>query len=134
MNVEELIPLALSRREQFVVAEKHGAAHIGSGTVRVLATPWMIAFMEITARKMLDEPLPDSHTTVGTHVDVRHHAASPIGAKVEVRMEVISQQGKRIQLSAEIYHGDKLIGSGQHERVIIEKEKFLARLPKGSEK
>ncbi len=130
MISEGKIQAGLSSRAQFKVKEEHGAAHIGSGTISVLATPWMIAFMEITARKMLDEHLPNTHTTVGTHVDVRHLAPSPIGAEVEARVKIISRENKRIHLSVELFYGEIQIGSGSHERFIIEKAKFIERLEK----
>jgi predicted thioesterase len=128
MISEEKIQVGLSSKAQYEVEEEHGAAHIGSGTVRVLATPWMIAFMEITARKMLDAHLPETHTTVGTHVDVRHLAPSPIGAMIEARVEIIARDKNRIQLSVGLFWNKTQIGSGSHERYIVLKEKFIEKL------
>lgn len=125
---KESIRIGLTRREEFLVKEEHSATHVGSGTVRVLATPWMIAFMEITARKLLDEHLPDSHTSVGTHVDVRHVAAAKVGASVEARVELLSVEDRRVGLSVQVLQGDRQIGVGSHVRVIVDKKKFLARV------
>lgn len=130
LNMEESNPIrvGLTRKETFLVEEEHSAPHVGSGTVRVLATPWMIAFMEITARKLLDEHLPDSHTSVGVHVDIHHVAAAKVEAVLEAKVAVISYEGRRIGLSVKVAEGDRVIGEGSHQRVIVDKEKFLARV------
>jgi fluoroacetyl-CoA thioesterase len=128
MISEDKIKVGLSSIAHYMVEEEHGAAHIGSGSIRVLSTPWAIAFLEITARKMLDEHLPDTHSSVGTHVDVRHLAPSPIGAEVEARVGIISRDRKKIHLSVDLLRGDETIVSGSHARFIIEKAKFIERL------
>lgn len=130
MNAEQAIKVGMSRQEAFQVEEQHSAAHLGSGTVKVLATPWMIAFMEITARKLLDEHLPDSHTSVGTHVDVHHLAACGLGSQVQAQVEVLGREGRRVMLSVRLLEEDREIGAGKHERVIVDKEKILARVQK----
>ena len=127
MNREHLIDIGLARTQTFTVEETHSAAHLGSGTVSVLSTPSMILFMEITARSLLDEHLPDTHTTVGVHLDVRHLAACPIGVQVEARVGVIAVEGRKVQPSVEVWQGDKQLGDGQHARVIVDKARFLEK-------
>jgi predicted thioesterase len=128
MEISQEIRVGIGTSEEFLVEDQHSAPHVGSGTVRVLATPWMIAFMEITARKMLDTHLAPELTSVGTHVDVRHLAAAKLGSSVRASVEIIAMEGRRITLSVRALVGEKEIGSGQHERVIVDKAKFLARL------
>ena len=79
MEFVEILHVGMAREETFVVASEHLAAHVGSGSARVLATPWMIAFMERTARDLLAEALPEGYSSVGVHVNVRHLAPSPAG-------------------------------------------------------
>ena len=122
------IRVGLTRKGTFQVQEEHSAAHLGSGSLRVLATPWMIAFMEITARKLLDEHLPESHTSVGVHVDVHHLSAAKVGASVEAQVELHIHEGRRVGLSVKVVEGDRVIGEGSHQRVIVDKKKFLARI------
>ena len=62
---------------EFEVQDRHTAAHIGSGTVKVLATPVMIAFIEITALELMGQSLEEGYTSVGTRLDIRHLAPSP---------------------------------------------------------
>ena len=121
------IAAGLSKNQAFLVEEQHSAAHIGSGIVSVLSTPSMIAFMEITARGLLDDYLPDTHTTVGVHVDVHHLAACPVGAEVMARVAVLSVEDRRVTLSLEVWQGEKQLGHGLHERVIVDKARFLER-------
>ena len=84
---ENTITPGISLELEFEVLPEHSAAHIGSGTVQVLSTPSMIAFMEITALKLLDAQLPEGSSSVGSHVDVRHLAPSLVGCTVRVRAE-----------------------------------------------
>jgi predicted thioesterase len=127
MDIEHTIVAGLTRDQTFTVEEEHSAEHIGSGTVGVLSTPSMIAFMEITARTLLDKHLPDSHTSVGVQVSVSHLAACPLGAEVEARIEVLSVDGRRVTLTVEAWHGDTNLGAGTHQRVIVDKERFLEK-------
>ncbi|MDH3942474.1 MAG: thioesterase family protein [Anaerolineae bacterium] len=128
MNPDHKIKPGASRSEIFTVEERHTALHIGSGKVGVLATPWMIAFMEINTRKMLDELLPEGYTTVGTHVDVSHRAPAALGSQVSAYGEVQTVDGKRITLAVKVTQGDTTIGEGRHQRYIIDSGRFLQRL------
>lgn len=112
---------------EFVVEEEHSAAHLGSGSMRVLSTPSMILFMERTARIMMDEYLPDTHTSVGVQVNVRHLAPSPVGNRVRAEAEITSVDGNKITLDVAVWDGEVKVGGGQHERFVIDKERFLRR-------
>ena len=118
----------MTMTKAFTVKEEHTAYHIGSGTVKVLGTPIMIAYMEITAMKMLDEHLDDAHTTVGTRVDVRHLAPSPLGAEIKVTAEVIEAAGPKTTLKVDAWYGDKLVGTGTHWRYTINIEEFSRQI------
>ena len=65
--------------------------------------------------------------TVGVQVSVSHLAACPLGAEVEVRIEVLSVDGRRVTLTVEAWHGDTNLGAGIHQRVIVDKERFLEK-------
>ena len=128
MQKEEKIEIGISARAIYLVKDIHSANHIGSGSLRVLSTPSVIAFLEITARKMLDDLLPNTHTTVGTHVDIHHMAAVQIGAEVEARVVVSARDRKQITLSIDLFHGNAHLASGKHKRFIIDKRKFQKKL------
>ena len=127
MDASNNLKPGLSHQMEFMVEEKHTASHVGSGSVRVLSTPSMILFMEITARIMMDEYLPDTHTSVGAQVNVRHLAPSPVGNKVRAEVEITSVEGNKVLLNVAVWDGEEKIGEGQHERFVIDKERFLRR-------
>ena len=128
MDTQEFIQPGLKSQKEFVVEERYTASHVGSGSVKVLATPMMIAFMEITACEMLDEHLPEGFSSVGTHVNVRHTAPSKLGATVRVEVEVQAVEGSKVDLSVAVWDGEQQVGGGTHERFVIEVERFLKRL------
>jgi predicted thioesterase len=132
MDASKNLKPGLSHHMEFVVEEEHTASHLGSGTVRVLSTPTMILFMERTARIMMDEYLPDTHTSVGAQVNVRHLAPSPVGNTVRAEVEITSVDGNKVMLNVAVWDGEEKVGNGQHERFVIDKERFFRRFNKSS--
>ena len=130
MNLSELIHIGQRNEDRFTVTEQITAYQVGSGSARVLATPWMIAYMERTAHRLLTCCLPEGHTSVGTLVNVRHLAATPLGGEVRVEVEVLSMEGNRVYFSVRAWDEVELIGEGEHERAVIETERFLRRVEK----
>ncbi len=128
MEFSELIHPGLKREEIFLVEENHTAMHLGSGASRVLATPWMIAFMERACHRLLAELLPKGYSSVGILVNVRHLAACTVGTQVKVIGEVESVNGLKVMFDVSVWDGDTLIGSGKHERFIIDEQRFLSKL------
>ena len=128
MDTSKHLKPGLSHQMEFTVEERHTASHIGSGAVRVLATPWMIAFMEITSRTLLDEHLPDTHSSVGSLVNVRHLAPSPMGSKIHTKVIIEKVEGNKITLSVSALDSDVEVGKGLHERYVIEIDRFLKRV------
>jgi predicted thioesterase len=121
------IQKGMTREEVFLVEEQHTAYHIGSGDSKVLATPWMISFMERVSNRLLAECLPDEYITVGTRVDVRHLAATPVNVNVMVHAEVLEVLDRRITLRIEAWDNEEKLGEGLHERVIVNRERFLQK-------
>ena len=130
MNLSELIHIGQRNEDRFTVTEQITAYQVGSGSARVLATPWMIAYMERTAHRLLTCCLPEGHTSVGTLVNVRHLAATPLGGEVRVEVEVLSMEGNRVYFSVRAWDEVELIGEGEHERAVIETARFLRRVEK----
>jgi predicted thioesterase len=128
MEWNENIRVGMREEQQFVVEQQHTAGHVGSGSLRVLATPSMIGFMERAARDLLERNLPQGSSSVGVWVDVRHLAATPVGGQVRVACEITAIDGRRIDLSVEAWDEVEKIGEGRHQRVIIDVARFLQRL------
>ena len=81
MELTDFIKPGFTREESFTVEEEHTAYHIGSGDERVLGTPWMISFMERVSNRLIGQYLPEGLMSVGTHVDVKHLAPTPMGGQ-----------------------------------------------------
>ena len=109
------------------VEEKDTAASYGSGTLAVLATPRMIALMEESAYKCIDKYLEEGQSSVGTYLDVKHLAATPVGMEVYAESEVTEVDGRRVVFSVKAYDEKGLIGEGKHERFVVLSEKFVAK-------
>jgi fluoroacetyl-CoA thioesterase len=111
-----------------VVAEEHSAQHLGSGAVRVLATPQMVLLMERASVAAVDPLLPAGSCTVGAHLDIRHLEPTPIGLEVRAVAELVGVDGRRLtfrlQVFEEPFGKDHLVGDGIHERVIVNKQGF----------
>lgn len=128
MNFTEVILPGMTHQESFIVEEKHLAPHVGSGSARVLATPWMIGFMERTAHLLIANHLPEDYSSVGTMVHIRHLAPTLLGSTVQAKAEVRAVEGSRVFLAVQAWDTVEVIGEGTHERFIIEINRFLKRL------
>jgi predicted thioesterase len=113
---------------ELVVGEEHTAPSIGSGKVRVLATPVMINLIEAAALDAVEHLIPPGYQSLGTHLDVRHVAATPVGMRVCATAEVILQDGRSITFRVEAHDEKELIGDGLHERVVVNVAKFDQRV------
>ncbi len=108
-----------------MVSESNTAIACGSGSVPVFATPAMIALMEKTALSSVEPFLEEGMTTVGTLVNVRHLAATPLGMKVTAVSVLHAGDGRRLVFNVEARDENQMVGSGTHERYIVSRQKFL---------
>jgi predicted thioesterase len=120
----------LSGRAELVVGEEHTAPRVGSGKVHVLATPVMINLIEAAALAAIEHLLPAGYQSLGTRIDVRHIAATPVGMKVVAKAAVTSVEGRTVHFRVEAHDQKELIGDGVHERVVVNVAKFDARVQK----
>jgi len=118
----------LRGRAELVVGEEHTAPRIGSGRVHVLATPVMINLIEAAALEAVERMLPPGRQSLGTHLDVRHVAATPVGMRVTASAEVLAVEGRTIRFRVEAHDEKELIGDGTHERVVVNVAKFDERV------
>jgi len=118
----------LTGEVETVVVHENTAAAVGAGGVEVFGTPMMIALMENAAWKAVAEQLEPGYVTVGTVVNIRHLAATPLGQKVRASAELTEVDGRRLVFHVEAYDEKQKIGEGQHERFIVHLERFLDRM------
>jgi predicted thioesterase len=122
------LPAGLTGTAELMVGEQHTAPRIGSGRIRVLATPVMINLIEAAALAAVEQSLPEHHQSLGTHLDVTHVAATPVGMKVRATAEVLKVEGRTIFFRVRCDDERELIGEGTHERVVVNVERFDARV------
>ena len=109
------------------VTDQMTADRVGSGLAQVFATPMMIALMEKTCADSVAPLLPEGQSTVGTHIDVSHCSATPVGMDVWCDSELIEVDRRRLLFSVKAYDPCGLIGEGNHERFIVDNERFQQR-------
>src|SRR5712664_1480525 len=113
---------------QILVGVEHTAPSIGSGKVPVLATPVMINLIEAAALAAIEHLLPAGHQSLGIHLDVRHFAATPIGMRVPATAELIAVEGRTLSFRVEAHDDKEPIGSGSHQRVVVNVAGFDERV------
>ena len=129
-----MLTVGIKGKEEIVVTDANSAKTMGSGTLDVFATPAMIALMENAASTSLLPYLAADEGTVGTHLDVAHTSATPIGMKVWADAVVTAVDGKRLVFSVAAFDETGKIGGGSHERFIVPNEKFQAKADKKAQK
>jgi predicted thioesterase len=122
------LPTGLSGTAELVVGEQHTAPRIGSGRIRVLATPVMINLIEAAALAAVEQSLPEEHQSLGTRLNVSHIAATPVGMRVRATAEVVKVEGRTIHFHVRAEDERELIGEGTHERVVVNLERFDKRV------
>jgi len=122
------IPIGTASEEKLLVTSEVAINFLGMDGARVLSTPHMIGYMERTARNTVLPLLDQGYDTVGTHVNVAHLAAAPMGMTVTFRAEVTGVVERRVQFRVEAWDEKEKIGEGTHERAIINVAKFATRL------
>ena len=120
----------LAGSASLVVGEEHTAPRVGSGRVHVLATPVMINLIEAAALAAVEHLLPAGYQSLGTHLDVRHIAATPVGMKVTATAVVEGFSERTISFKVEARDGIDLIGDGTHQRMVVNVAKFDLRVQK----
>ena len=112
-----------------IVTDELTATAAGSGALRVFGTPYLAAMMENAALEYIARELPEGKSTVGVKVSVEHTAPTPVGTEVTVRVRVtdISANGKLIDFEMEAFDAAGPIGTGRHQRAIIDIERFMSK-------
>ncbi len=110
------------------VAVEHTASAVGSGKIHVLATPVMINLIEAAALDACEKSLPEGYQSLGTHLDVSHIAATPVGMSVTATAEVVAVDGRNIRFKVSARDQRDLIGEGTHERVVVNAERYFLRV------
>jgi len=122
------IVIGTKGEHRVLVTGENAISFLGPEGPRVLATPHMIGLMERTCRDTVLPQLETGYDTVGTHVDVYHLAAAPMGSNVRFTAEIAGVVERRVTFRVEAWDEKEKIGEGTHERAIINVAKFAARM------
>lgn len=104
------------------------AQALGSGSVAVYATPALVALIEQAAVNALTDVLHAGSTSVGVRIDVRHTAATPVGMAVIATATLVEVDGRRLRFDVSARDDVESIAAGEHERAIVDEQRFLARV------
>jgi fluoroacetyl-CoA thioesterase len=118
----------LSGSAAIIVSEEHTAPRVGSGRVRVLATPVMINLMEAAALEAIERLLPAGHQSLGTHLNVGHYAATPVGMGLRASAIVTKLDGRTVEFRVEAFDDKERVADGTHTRVVVNVERFDQRV------
>jgi predicted thioesterase len=115
------------RLEQ-IVRPEHGADRFQNARVTVLATPVLCHWFESAAVRAIAEQLESGEATVGSRLTIEHLKATPVGMQVRVIARVVAVDGRRVDFEVSAFDDVELVARGTHERVVIDLERFLARV------
>ena len=122
-----MLQTGIKGKQTIVVTPAQTAAYYGSGALEVFATPAMVALLEETAWRSVQPYLEEGQATVGTRVDIRHLAATPLGGKVTCESELVEIDRRRLVFRVTARDDAGVVGEGTHERFIVDVEKFQAK-------
>lgn len=128
-----MLKAGIKGRQEVMVTEDNSASALGSGLLEVFATPAMAALIEKTAWISVDPYMNDGEGTVGTVLNIKHMAATPVGMTVWCESELIEVDKRRLLFRVEVFDATGKVGEGEHERFVINNEKFMAKAQKKAE-
>lgn len=127
MDLSRLKP-GLKGTSTLIVAPEHTAPRVGSGRIAVLATPVLINVIEAAALACCEAVLPPGHQSLGIHLDVSHFAATPVGMRVTAEAELIGIDKRTLEFRVSARDEKEPISEGAHRRVVVNVERFDARI------
>ncbi len=118
--------------EMHLVVQESDTARFSGGELLppVFSTPRVIGTLERTSHNTILPYLAEGQGSVGVVVNIRHLAATPIGFNIRTRAEVLEVEGRRVKFKVEAWDDFEKIAEGEHERFIIDLEKFIGRVEK----
>ncbi len=122
-----MLQAGITGAQSVIVEEDKLASTVGSGDLPVFATPSMIALIERTASESVRPYLEVGTSTVGTHLDITHSSATPMGMTVVCETELVEIDRRRLVFKVRVYDSKGDVGSGTHERFVVDCERFMQK-------
>lgn len=123
----DTLKIGMKHTQEWVVEEKHTTQR---GGYRVFSTPAMTQFVEMTAQQLAAPHLKPGQGQVGTLVTIRHMAPTPMGKKVRAEAELVAMDRRRLTFKVKVYDDVEQVGEAEHERFVIDEDKYVERLRK----
>lgn len=130
MDARDVIKIGMSAERSLIVPAERTVGHFVQGMPMVFATPMMILEMELASADCLKGYLEPGWVTVGTEVDIRHLAATPVGATVRTISRVVAVERRVIRFEVEAFDDKRRIGEGRHARGLVNVEAFTKQFGK----
>lgn len=122
-----MLEIGLKHTKDVVCTEENTAASVGSGSLRVFSTPALLTLMELCCAEAVLPFLEEGQSTVGTKVELKHTAATPVGMTVKCECELIEIDRRRLVFNVKAFDEKECVGECSHERFIVNNEKFLSK-------
>lgn len=123
-----MLEIGLVHTSTVTVSDENLAVTMGSGDMRVFATPALVALMENAAMCCVAGELPEGSSTVGGMIQTTHLKPSAPGAQVKATATLMQVEGRKLTFKVEAKEGDVLVGEGAHIRFVVDRERFLSKL------
>jgi predicted thioesterase len=130
MDARDVIKVGMSAERMLVVPPERTVGHFVPHMPMVYATPMMILEMEMASADAIASVLEQGWVTVGTEVDIRHLAATPVGATVRTTAKVVAVERRVIRFEVEVFDDKRRIGEGRHARGLVNVASFTAQFDK----
>lgn len=122
-----MLDLGIKGKLNYTVEEKDTAKAMGTGGLEIFSTSAMISMMELTVCKSLEEHLSQGTTTVGKSMNIQHFCPTPVGTSIKFDSELIKVDGKNLTFKVRALDPFGVMGSGIHERAIVDKQYFTMK-------
>ena len=124
-----MIP-GLTGRCEMIVKEEDLVSQLGGVPVNVLSTPRLIQLLETAALEAIRNHMPVDQVSLGTEINIRHLSATPVGMKVTANALLKGVEKNRLHFLVNAYDEKEKVAEGEHERVIVSKDRFLEKVKK----
>jgi predicted thioesterase len=124
-----MIP-GLTGKSEMVVKEEDLVSRLGDIPLAVLSTPRLIHLLETAAIEAIRDHIPEDQVSLGTEVRIRHLSATPLGMKVTANALLKGVEKSRLLFLVDAYDEKEKVAEGEHERILVSKERFLQKVEK----
>ncbi len=122
-----MLETGLKHTKEVFCTEENTAAAVGSGSLSVFSTPALLTLMELCCAEAVLPFLEEGQSTVGTKVELKHTAATPVGMTVKCECELVEIDRRRLVFTVKAFDEKEAVGECTHERFIVNNDKFLEK-------